>query len=76
MSLGLNILFNRDKEFIILYSCINSKPSYQCFIDTLYGALGAVIGTIVAELVVALSQTYMVRKDLDIRQYFINGCPF
>lgn len=66
-----------DKEFIIsvfLGAIVNLVINASLI--PYMGALGAVIGTIVAELVVALSQTYMVRKDLDIRQYFINGCPF
>ncbi len=66
-----------DKEFIIsvfLGAIVNLVINASLI--PYMGALGAVIGTIVAELVVALSQTYMVRKDLDIKQYFINGCPF
>lgn len=35
-----------------------------------YGAIGAAIGTICAEGVVALYQTFMVRNELDIKSYF------
>lgn len=40
------------------------------------GAQGAAIGTIAAEATVCISQTIMVRKELNIKQYFKNGFPF
>lgn len=42
----------------------------------LYGAVGAVIGTILAEASVALYQTFKVRKELDIDKYFANSCLY
>lgn len=41
-----------------------------------YGALGAVAGTIVAEASVAIIQTVVVRKELNISHYFKQGIPF
>ena len=38
-----------------------------------YGAGGAVLGTIFAELTVCIYQTIMVRKELDIKKYFVNN---
>lgn len=35
-----------------------------------YGAIGAAIGTILAEISVAVYQTIMVRKELEIKEYF------
>ncbi len=41
-----------------------------------YGALGAVIGTIVAEISGAIYQTLIVRKELPIHTYLIDCLPF
>lgn len=41
-----------------------------------YGAVGAAIGTIFAEASVALYQTWKVRKELEINQYFKNSCLY
>lgn len=38
-----------------------------------YGAVGAAIGTILAEASVALYQTFKVRKEVDISKYFVNS---
>ena len=40
------------------------------------GAMGAVIGTLVAESVVAIVQTIAARKDLEILLYVRQGCPY
>lgn len=40
------------------------------------GALGAVIGTVLAELSVATYQTYSVRKELKIKKYIVNGLAY
>lgn len=39
-------------------------------------AMGAVIGTVCAEAAVCISQTVMVRRQLDIRRYLIDTLPF
>lgn len=41
-----------------------------------YGALGATIGTIAAEAVLCIYQTWAVRKHLEIKCYLSNGVPF
>lgn len=40
------------------------------------GIAGAAIGTTCAELVVCLLQTFVARKEMDIRLYFKDGIPF
>lgn len=40
------------------------------------GAIGATIGTICAEISVALYVTYKVRKNIKVKQYFIQSIPF
>lgn len=41
-----------------------------------FAGVGAVIGTVVAELTVCFIQFYMTRKDIDIKNYLINGLGF
>ena len=41
-----------------------------------FHALGAVIGTIFAEISVCFIQTYMIRKELEIKEYIKNVYPF
>lgn len=38
-----------------------------------YGAMGAAIGTVLAEMVVALYQTLNVKNELNIKEYLLNG---
>jgi len=67
----------KDRSFII---SVSLGALVNLVLNTLLipvlGALGAIIGTIAAEFAVALSQTLMVRKDLDIVQYLKNGWLF
>lgn len=41
-----------------------------------FGALGAVVGTIAAEVYVAVYQTFMVRKELNIKKYISDSIVF
>lgn len=41
-----------------------------------YSALGAIIGTVCAEASVAITQTFFVRKHLNIKHFFIETLPF
>lgn len=41
-----------------------------------YQALGAAIGTLIAEMTVCLYQTIMVRKNIKVVKYFAQACPF
>ena len=41
-----------------------------------YGAMGAVVGTVVAEATVCIIQTWMARNALDIKKYFKDGLVF
>lgn len=60
----------RDKEFslsVILGAIFNIIANY-IFIPKL-GAMGAILGTVAAEGIVSISQTYMVRQDVDVVLY-------
>ena len=61
----VSVLFGAVINFIINYLLIPQ-----------IGALGAVVGTIVAECSVAVIQTVAVRKELDVKLYFKQGIPF
>ncbi len=61
----------RDRDFIIsviLGAVVNLLFNF-IFIPK-YGAVGATIGTVLAELAVTTYQTFAVRKQLPIKQYF------
>lgn len=67
----------RDKIYIIstlLGAGVNAIANL-IFIPS-YGAVGAAIGTIFAEASVAIYQTFKVRKELDIKKYFVNSCKY
>lgn len=67
------------KDNIYVYSVI-SGAIINVFINYLlipkYGAKGAAIGTIFAEAMVMFLQTYMSRKDLDIKNFIKVSIPF
>lgn len=67
------IPLSRDKEYVIsvfLGAIINVVVNLLLIPRLL--AIGAVIGTICAEAVVSIYQTFVVRKELDINKYLIN----
>lgn len=61
----------RDKVFVksTIYGAIVNLICNLLFIPR-FGAMGAVVGTVLAETIVALYQTLSVRNELDIREYF------
>jgi len=64
----------RDKIYItstILGAIVNLI--INALLISKYGAGGAVLGTIFAEATVCIYQTIMVRKELDIKKYFVNN---
>lgn len=67
----------QDKVYIIstLLGAVVNVIANLIFIP-LYGAIGAAIGTILAELSVAIYQTVKVRKDLNVFKYFMNSCIY
>ncbi len=67
----------KDKIFIIstLLGAIVNVITNLIYIPS-YGAIGATIGTILAEASVAIYQTYKIRKELDIIKYLINSCIY
>ena len=71
------IPFKRDNIYVasvITGAVVNFLINY-CLIPK-FGALGAVAGTIIAELSVAIIQTHASRRELDCRGYLIEGVPF
>lgn len=48
----------------------------NCIFIPKYSSIGACIGTITAEFLVAFYQTYMLRKDLNIGEYMKDSIPF
>ena len=67
----------RDKEYcisVILGAIVNFAVNFA-FIPK-YGAIGAAIGTTIAELTVCLIQTYETRTDMQFDRYFYNSIPF
>lgn len=68
---------SKDKEFmisIIAGAVVNLIINF-CLIPK-YASNGALIGTICAEFIVCVLQTFMVRKYLPIKKYFISVFPY
>ncbi|MDO4306356.1 MAG: flippase [Eubacteriales bacterium] len=67
----------KDKSYIIsvLIGAIVNLAANTIFIPK-YEALGAVIGTLIAEATVCVLQMYFVRQDLNIKKYCVYGVPF
>lgn len=71
------IPFHHDKAYVIsviIGAVINFSLNY--LLIPAYGAIGAVIGTVAAEICVAVYQTIESRKELNILKYIIEGLPF
>ncbi|MCU9599707.1 oligosaccharide flippase family protein [Pallidibacillus thermolactis] len=71
------IPYSRDKVYIVSV-CTGAVVNFVInliLIPSLH-ALGAVIGTIFAELSVCIVQTYFARRELYIKTYLKNTCPF
>lgn len=67
----------KDKEYVIsviVGAVLNFLLNYSLI--PIWGIRGAIVGTISAEFSVALIQTILVRKELDIGLYFKNTIPF
>lgn len=67
----------RDKEYIIsaFLGAIVNLLMNLIFIPKI-GSIGACYGTILAELIVVVYQTYSVRKELMIKKYILSSIPF
>lgn len=68
---------NKDKEFmysVIIGAIANLIINY--YLIPKYAALGAVYGTIVAELIVAVSYTLYSYKELEIKKYIKDEFPY
>ena len=63
----------KDKEYLVSVICgavLNIAINF--FLIPILGALGAMIGTIIAEITVCFIQGFVVRKELPLRSYFKN----
>lgn len=67
----------KDKEYIlaVLVGAIVNVV-FNLLLIPRYGALGATIGTIAAELVVTLTLSVRIKNDLAINQYLLDSIPF
>lgn len=68
---------HKDKIYVIsviLGAIVNISVNFLLIPE--YGAIGAAIGTIIAEGTVMIYQTILVRKNLDISQYFKDSFIF
>lgn len=66
-----------DNEYtisIVLGAVVNVFLNFVLI--PIYGAWGAVIGTIGAEVTSCVGQTFVVRKELPIKRYIIDSIPF
>lgn len=66
-----------DKQYIIsafLGAAVNFI--LNCIFIPLYQSVGACIGTIAAEFIVMFYQTFIVRKELQIKEYIMKSLPF
>lgn len=66
-----------DKQYIIsafLGALVNFI--LNCIFIPIYQSVGACIGTIAAEFIVMFYQTFVVRKELPIKEYIMKSLPF
>lgn len=68
------------KKDIVFVSTIALGAVVNIIINTLlipaFGAAGAAVGTLTAEMTVCLSQVFLVRRDLDIKRFVLYSFPF
>ncbi|MCI7678042.1 MAG: flippase [Streptococcus orisratti] len=67
----------RDKEYtisLIIGAAVNIIINY--FFIPVWGSVGAVIGTVIAEFLMTLLQVHLVRKEISIYKYILNSLPF
>ncbi len=71
------IPMEKDKEYLssVIGGAIVNLIINGCLIPQ-YGAIGATIGTIAAEGVVCIIQSWVVRKELPLKRYITNAIPF
>ena len=67
----------RDREYVIS-AFLGAAVNLICNIIFIpkFASIGACIGTILAELIVIVYQSYVVRKELPIKKYLIDVIPF
>ena len=68
---------SKDKEYtlsLVLGSIVNILVNFLLIPS--YGAIGAVVGTLIAEFVMTLSQLLAVKNELAVFNYILSGIPF
>lgn len=67
----------RDNSYIIsAYLGAIANLIINLIFIPLYGAIGACIGTIIAETIVTFYQSYVVKKELPLKKYLTNILPY
>lgn len=72
-------LLPNNKENILIISVASGAVinfGMNLVLIPMYGAIGAVIGTIFAEATVCIIQTYIVKDQLELKEYFKKGFMF
>lgn len=68
---------SKDKEYTVtVFAGAVVNLIVNCMLIGRYGAIGAMIGTIVAELVVCVLQVFLVRHDLPYIRYIVSIIPY
>ena len=72
------LLPNEKDTFYLISVLVGAIVNFaiNCILIPRLEALGAIIGTIIAEFVVAIIQTYAVRKELTVKRYMKLSIPF
>lgn len=67
----------KDKSYIIsVFTGAGVNLIVNYLLIPHFGAFGAVLGTLAAEMIVCLMQMFFVARVLDIKKYLINAVPF
>lgn len=67
----------KDKGYLLSVTCAAiANVSFNFLLIPQFGAVGAAIGTVIAESTVCGIQMFLVRKDLPIRTYCVQAIPF
>lgn len=79
MFIRMEILIPRNKDKVYMYAVlagviVNFCANYKLI--SLYGSVGAVIATFVAELTVCITQLVFIRREISIKKLFIENIDF
>ena len=67
----------KDKEYIVsLFIGAIINILFNCILIPYIGAVGAAVGTLIAEIIVCSTQVFLIRQERDIKRYIIIALPF